>query len=108
MKKYGKEVIANYEKIIGGELFECYVINEDRLCGDGNKYYNVHIISDGFKDDEMNTLKLQEPHNCIDNPKEYFNKKYMIARIMEHFIWDRFYDEGILNVGVEIYGIDEH
>ena len=54
----------------------------------------------------MNTLRLQEPHSSIESPKEYFDKKYMIGILMEHFICDRFYDEGVLSLSVTISEIN--
>ncbi len=108
MQKFKKKVIAHYEKYIDGEQFEVFVVDEAKQCSDGDKYYNVHIISEKYQSDELNTLTLQEPHSCIENPKEYFDRRYMIGALMEHFIWDRFYDEGILSTSVKVHEIDEH
>ena len=105
---YGKNLIASYKKNLDGEDFKVIIVDENKLCSDGDKYYNVHILCDTFNQDEMNTLKLQESHSAVENPKEYFDKKYMIGALMEHFIWDRFYDEGILSVGVKVYEIEEN
>ena len=106
--KYNKKVIAYYERTIDNEDFEVIVVDENELHPDDEKYYNVHVISERFQTDELNTLKLQEPHSCIEDAKQYFDKKYMISTLMEHFIWDRFYDEGILSVSVEIDEIQKH
>lgn len=105
---YGKKVIASYEKIIDGEYFKVIIVDENKLGKDGDKYYNVHILCEKFRQDEMYTLKFREPHSLVENPKEYFDKKYMIGVLMEHFIWDRFYDEGSLSVGVKVYEIEEY
>ena len=107
MRKYNKEVVAKYEKYLDGEYFEVIVTNEDTY-SDGEKYYNVHILSEKYCKDELNTLFLQEPHSCIENPKEYFSKEYLVSRLMEHFIWDRFYDEGIARCSVDIEKFEEH
>lgn len=92
---YNKEVIAKYEKFLDNEQFEVVVL-EDNTSSD-DVYYNVHVISERFKNDELNTLKLQEPKSYIGNPTEYFNKARLIGYLMDHFIWDRFYDEGIFS-----------
>jgi len=95
MKKYNKKVIASYEKTLDNETFQVYVL-------DDNNYYNIHVISERFKDDELNTLKLQEPKECIGNVSEYFDNSKMISYLLEHFIWDRFYSEGIFTGLVEV------
>ena len=100
MEKYNKKVIASYQKYLDGENFEIFIL-------DGGKYYNVHVISEKYKKDEMNTLKLQEPKEYIKNAKEYFTNAKMIGYLMEHFIWDRFYDEGIFS-GYIVSEFDEH
>jgi len=101
MKKYGKKIITQYEKYFYNELYKIVVLkNKD--------YYNVHIINDKFRDDEANTLHLQEPAEAIPNHEKYFDKKYLIARLMEFYIWDKFYDEGIVSTNVEIEEIEPH
>lgn len=82
--KYNKKVITSYSKFIDGERFSVYVL-------DDNEYYNIHVISESYKQDEMNTLKLQEPKESVN--LEYFTNARLITYLMEHFIWDRFYNE---------------
>lgn len=92
--KFGHKVIAHYEKALDGEEFVAVVT-------DNGDYYNIHVISERYKADEMNTLKLQEPKDCVGI--EYFTKAKLASYIMEHFIWDRFYDEfGAAGIYVEI------
>lgn len=95
MKKYNKKVISYYSKVLDGENFEVYVL-------DDKKYFNIHVISDKYKGDELNTLKLQEPKEDLlkevknlDGWDKYFTKSKLIGYLLEHFIWDRFYSEGI-------------
>ena len=101
MTKYKKKVIAHYEKTLGRADFEVYVL-------DDVDYFNIHIISEKYRKDEMNTLKLQEPKEVVSNPTEYFDIKYMISRLMEHVLWDEFYDEGIISAEVIIHELAEH
>jgi uncharacterized protein (DUF39 family) len=88
MKKFKKEIIASYGKYLDGEQFEVLVL-------DDGEYYNIHVISEKYNQDELNTLKLQETKACIDDYKTYFNNSRLISYLMGHFIWDRFHDEGI-------------
>lgn len=97
MQKYGKKVVSEYEKYLDNEQFKVIVTYDPEADSTKETYYNIHVISERFKDDELNTLKLQEPKSAIENPKEYFNNARMIGYLMEHFIWDRFYNEGIFN-----------
>jgi len=107
MKKYNKTVISYYEKFLDGENFEVYAL-------DNGKYIDIHVISERFKDDKLNTLKLQEPKQDLMNTcknlssyKDYFNKDRMIGFLLEHFIWDRFYNEGIFS-GYVVSSFDKH
>ncbi len=91
---YGKKVIASYEKFIDNEQFTVIIVDDDYNTVNG--YYNIHILNESIKDEEFNTLFLQQPKSEIKSPIDFFDKKYMIGVLMEHFIWDRFYDEGVL------------
>jgi viroplasmin and RNaseH domain-containing protein len=95
MKKYNKNIIASYEKTLDNETFQVYVL-------DGKDYYNIHVISERFQDTENNTLKLQEPKERIEKVSEYFDIPKMISYLLEHFVWDRFYSEGIFTGHVEV------
>ena len=94
MKKYNKNVVAHYEKHIDNESFKVIVL-------DDNDYYNIHIISECYKDEELNTIKQQELKEDIS--KDYFTKARMISYLAEHLIWDRFYSElGSASISVNI------
>lgn len=102
MKKYNKKVISHYQKFLDNENFEVFVL-------DDKDYFNIHVISEHFKDEEMNTLKLQESKEDIKRNikniksySDYFTKEKLISYLLEHFIWDRFYNEGIFNGFVEV------
>ena len=95
MEKYNKKVIAHYERFLDNENFEVFVL-------DDKDYFNIHVISERFKDEEMNTLKLQEPKESIKSYSDYFTKEKLISYLLEHFIWNRFYDEGIFTGFVEV------
>lgn len=95
MQKYKKRVIAYFNRYLDNEYFKVYVL-------DAGDYYNVHIISEKFRDEELNTLQLQQPKDSIQNEKEYFNEAYMITQLMDFFIWDRFYNE-LMEKGLTAY-----
>jgi len=84
MKKYDKKIIASYSKYLDGEGFEVIILDD----GD---YYNVHILSEKFKDYEMNTLHLQVTKESVT--VDYFTNQRLITYLMDFFMWDRFYKE---------------
>jgi len=88
MKYYNKPIVAKYHRHLDNEDFSVYVL-------DDNDYFNIHIISERFANEEMNTLKLQEPKDCIT--AEYFTDARLITYLLDHFIWDRFYSDLQLN-----------
>lgn len=79
MKKYGKNIVASFETVLNGNDYQCLVLDDDN-------YWNIHVIDEKFKDDELNTLKLQEPKEAVT--KEEFTNKILLGYIMEHFICD--------------------
>lgn len=95
MKMYDKKVVAQYQKYLDNEEFRVIVTIDNKQSSDGETYYNIHVISEKYRNDELNTLRLQEPKSEIENEQEYFNNAYLISQLMEFFIWDRFYNEGI-------------
>ena len=63
MTKYDKLILAKYTKRIDNEDFEVVVLLDlytakQRKQYGSIGYYNVHIISERFKDEELNTLDL--------------------------------------------------
>ena len=82
--KYNKEIIKEYTKYLDNEEFKVYVLDDE-------KYFNIHVISDRFKDEELNTLQLQEPKESVN--KDYFSTQRLITYLMDFFMWDRFYNE---------------
>lgn len=83
MKKYNKEILASKFVYYDNKCVEVLIL-DDEDC------YNIHIIDEDFKDDELNTLKLQEP-------KEYIQLEKISDPIsleclgLEHLLWDKFY-----------------
>ena len=84
-KKYGKDVLAWTSYDVNGDIYECYVLDD----GD---YYNIHVISPDYRDDEMNTLRLQEPKD-VGNLETLKSKAYMLSRIFEFALWHECYGD---------------
>jgi hypothetical protein len=84
-KKYGKDVLAWTSYDINGDTYEYYLLDD----GD---YYNIHVISPDYRDDEMNTLRLQEPKD-VGNLETLKSKAYMLSRIFEFALWHECYGD---------------
>ena len=80
--KYGKQILKEIETNV---FNHCYTL----LVLDDNKYYNVHIIDDNFRDEELNTLKYQcsKENTSLD----FFDDIKMTNEIIQHALWDKFY-----------------
>lgn len=78
-KKYGKKILAERSIEVNGDKYTCFILDD----GD---YYNVHIVDSYFQDDEMNTLKLEEPKDSVSLEK-VTSKAFMLSQIMEHVLW---------------------
>ena len=78
-KKYGKKILAQRGIEVNGDEYTCFVL-------DGGDYYDIHIVDDNYQDDELNTLKLQEPKDSVSLEK-VTSKAFMLSEIMEHVLW---------------------
>ena len=83
--KYGKQILSQRRLEVNGDCYECYVLD------DGN-YYNIHIVDEHYRDEESNTLKLQEPQESI-TLEQVTSKAFMLSQIMEHVLWHLCYGE---------------
>jgi len=81
--KYNKKILASKDVFYNNKYVEVLVL-------DDKNYYNIHIIDDSFKDEELNTLKLQEPKDCI-TLEEISNPVKLECYALEHILWDKFY-----------------
>ena len=78
-KKYGKKILSERSMEVNGDEYTCFVL-------DNNDYYDIHIVDDHYADDELNTLKLQEPKDSVSLEK-VTSKAFMLSEIMEHVLW---------------------
>lgn len=79
-KLYDKDIIIEHTMCIDGCYYTGYVL-------DGGAYFNVHVIDEHYRQDEMNTLQLQEPKE-VDIE---LDKAYIMSKILEHYLWDKLY-----------------
>lgn len=89
---YGKKII----KELSHRNLSVYVL-------DGGDYYDIHVVDPKFKDEELNTLFLQEPKSDVQ--ENYFTNKRLIRYLAEHFLWEYFYNfhNTIYSFSVEVY-----
>ena len=80
--KYNKRILKQYTENIFGEYYTLYVLDD----GD---YYNIHIVTDRYKDEELNTLQFQDPKQDVSFDK--FDELYITKLILEFALWSRFY-----------------
>ncbi|AHX01104.1 hypothetical protein M316_0039 [Nitrincola phage 1M3-16] len=86
-RKFNKTVVAHYSTKLDGRNFQCVVVKD-------REWFNIHIIDDIFQQDEMNTLKLQEPEEYVS--AESFTDNVLLQYIIEHFVWWKYYKEGFV------------
>lgn len=80
--KYNKRILKQHTENVFGEYYTLYVLDD----GD---YYNIHIVTNKYKDEELNTLQLQETKQDVSSNK--FNELYMTELILEFALWSKFY-----------------
>ena len=83
--KYDKKILAERSIEVNGDEYTCFVL-------DGGDYYDIHIVDGYYKDDELNTLKLKEPKECV-NLEKVTSKAFMLSEIMEHILWHECYGD---------------
>jgi len=97
---YGKPIVKEYKPNLDfPREVKAVVVQED-------DYYNLHIIDSKYREDEINTLYLQEPAEDIKDACVYFSDKYMLGRIMEHLVWDIATPAGVTSASVIIHEIE--
>lgn len=82
MIKYNKKVLANKTINYNNDYYEILVL-------DDNEWYNIHILNEKYKDEEVNTLYLQEPKDCI-SLEEVTSPIYMECQGLQFALWDKY------------------
>lgn len=80
--KYNKKILKQHTENIFGGYYTLYILdNED--------YYNIHIVTDEYRDEELNTLRLQESKQDVS--LDELDDLYMTKLILEVALWSKFY-----------------
>ena len=79
---YNKRVLIEYSENIFNDWYTVYVLDDD-------KYYNVHIVNDDFKNEELNTLQYQLEKECFN--LDTFDKLSLTKDLLEFALWYKFY-----------------
>lgn len=82
MYKYGKKVLKSEDINIFNQDYTIYIL-------DGGDYFDIHIVNDGYKDEEDNTLLNQEPKEYIT--LEDLDKVYLYEEVVKFALWNKFY-----------------
>lgn len=82
MYKYNKKVLKSEDIDIFNRDYTIYIL-DDGDC------FNIHIVNDEYKDEELNTLWLQEPKENVT--LEDLDKVYLYEEVVKFALWDKFY-----------------
>ena len=80
--KYGKKILKQLTLNVFGSYFTFILLEE----GD---YYNIHILSEFYRDEELNTLRYQEEKSYVS--LDDFDELKMTKDIIEFAMWNKFY-----------------
>lgn len=79
---YNKEVVTKETFNLGNHEWEVVVL-------DGGDYWDIHILDDFYRQEELNTLYLQEPKDCVK--EEEFTTVKLLCFATEKFLWHSTY-----------------
>lgn len=80
--KYNKRILKQHTENVFGGYYTLYILdNED--------YYDIHIVTDEYRDEELNTLRLQEHKQDVSFNE--FDELCMTKLILEFALWAKFY-----------------
>ena len=82
MYKYGKKVLKFEVINIFNQDYIIYIL-------DSKECFNIHVVNDGYKDEEDNTLLKQEPKEYIT--LEDLDKVYLYEEVVKFALWNEFY-----------------
>ena len=94
--KYNKKILAEHSTYYNDKFVDVLVL-------DDKDYYNIHIIDENYKDDEMNTLKFQKSKDCT-TLEDITDPMNLECFALQHLLWDKFYgkDGKMYSFNVEI------
>lgn len=83
-KLYNKEIIAELELNLFRRDYKVIVLDNEK-----QNTYDIHIITECYAENELNTLILQESKDAVS--VEEFDKLRLTIIAMEFILWDEFY-----------------
>lgn len=83
-KIYNKELITELDVNLFNRDYKIIVLDNEK-----QNTYDIHIITDRYAKDELNTLFLQEPKDSVSADR--FNKLYLTMTVTEFALWDELY-----------------
>ena len=84
IKRYNKELITELDVNLFNRNNKIIVLDNEK-----QNTYDIHIITNRYAKDELNTLFLQEPKDAVSVDK--FNKLYLTMTVTEFALWDNLY-----------------
>ena len=84
-KIYNKDLITKLDVNLFNRNYKIFVLDNEK-----QNTYDIHIITNRYAKDELNTLFLQEPKDAVSADR--FNKLYLTMIATEFALWDEFYD----------------
>ena len=79
---YNKAILKKLTLQIFNDYYTLFIL-------DDKEYYNIHILSNLFQDNELNTLQYQmEKSTC---KLEEFDELMLTKDIIEFALWNKFY-----------------
>lgn len=83
-KIYNKELITELDLNLFNRNYKIIVLDDEK-----QNTYDVHILTDCYAKDELNTLFLQEPKDSVS--VDSFDELYLTMTVTEFALWDELY-----------------
>lgn len=95
---FGERVLKSHQEFIDNEVVQVFVTLDKQT----KKYYNIYVVNERFKTDNINSLYLQESINIVKDIDAHFNIGFMIEQVVRYIIWSRFQKYGIPQIAIDI------
>ena len=82
MYKYNKKVLKSKDINIFNQYYTIYILDEEN-------YFDIHIVNDKYRDEEINTLWVEEPKEYVT--LEDLDEVYLYEEVVKFALWDKFY-----------------
>ena len=82
MYKYNKKVLKSKDINIFNQYYTIYILDEEN-------YFDIHIVNDKYRDEEINTLWVEKPKEYVT--LEDLDEVYLYEEVVKFALWDKFY-----------------